>query len=268
MVLVRDGMARHPNVDYAVTDGRAEIALDRPEVFNAFTPAMLDALNETILDAMVDDDVYVVVLTGRGDGFCSGADVSEMDGRDDRANEFRYGAHLWKVQYVDRLLYLGPKPTVAAINGPAVGAGADFALACDLRVMSEDAFLRPVFVDIGLVPGDGGGWLLPRLVGESRAKEYLLTGRDIDPSAAEGMGLVVDVVPGEDLLDSARDLADELRDKPTTAVRNTKQLIDVSQSFAEYGAAAHEYQWECVTDPEHHEAVRAFNEGRRPEFDR
>jgi enoyl-CoA hydratase/carnithine racemase len=204
-------MADRTNIDYAVTEGRAEIALDRPDVYNAFTPEMLVDLNEVILEAMTDDDVYALVLTGRGDGFCSGADVTGMDGRDDRRNKFQYSAHLWKVQYVDRLLYFGLKPTVAAVNGPAVGAGSDFALACDFRVMSAESFLRPQFVNIGLVPGDGGGWLLPRLVGESKAKEYLMSGRDIDPDAADGMGLVVDVVPDGDALSAARELANELQ---------------------------------------------------------
>lgn len=261
-------MTTHQHIEYTVTEGRAEIVLDRPDVYNAFTPDMLVALNESLVEAMADDGVYVVLLTGRGDGFCSGADVTGMDGRDDRANEFRYGAHLWKVQYVDRLLYFGPKPTVAAVNGPAVGAGSDFALACDFRVMGDGAYLRPNFVNIGLVPGDGGGWLLPRLIGESKAKEYLMTGREISPAAADDLGLLADRVPDGEVVDAARDLADELRDKPTTAMRYTKELIDVGRSFAEYAAEAHERQWECVNDPEHHEAVRAFEEGREPAFDR
>lgn len=261
-------MTDYENIDYEVVDGRAEIILDRPDLYNAFTPEMLVGLNELLVDAMHDNDVYVIVLSGRGDGFCSGADVSGMEGREDRETKFRYGAHLWKVQYVDRLLYFGPKPTVAAINGPAVGAGCDFALACDLKVMSEGAFLRPHFVNLGLVPGDGGGWLLPRLVGESKAKEYLLTGRDIDADAAADLGLTVDVVPDDETLDAARELANELRDKPTTAMRNTKSLIDVSQSFSEYATEAHERQWECVHDEEHYEAVRAFLDGREPDFSR
>lgn len=186
----------------------------------------------------------------------------------DRENEFLYGAHLWKIQYVNRLLHFGSKPTVAAVNGPAVGAGCDFAFACDLRIAAESAFFRTQFVDVGLTPADGGGWTLPRLVGESKAKEYLLTGRDIQPENAKEMGLVVDIVSDSDLMDSARDLANELRDKPATAVRNTKALVDSGRSFAEYAQEAHHRQYECVTDPEHREAVRAFAEDRRPEFDR
>lgn len=261
-------MVDRPNIEYTVTSGRAEITLDRPEVYNAFTPEMLVDLNETILSAMHDPDVYAILLTGRGDGFCSGADVTEMNGREDRTNKFQYSAHLWKVQYVDRLLYFGPKPTIAAVNGPAVGAGSDFALACDFRIMSDESFFRQQFVNIGLVPGDGGGWLLPRLVGESKAKQYLMTGRDIDPAAAEDMGLVVEVVPDGETKAAGVDLATELRDKPRTAVQHTKELIDTGQSFSDYAAAAQQLQWECIESPEHQEAVEAFNEGREPDFDR
>lgn len=255
-------------IGYRVTEGRAEITLDRPATYNAFDGDMLAAVNERLLDARADDDVYVILLTGRGDGFCSGADVSNMDGREDRENAATYGAHLWAVQYVNRQLLFGEKPTIAAVNGPAVGAGCDFALACDLRVMSEGAFLREQFVNVGLVPGDGGAWTLPRLIGESKAKEYLLTGRDITAADAEELGLVVDVVPDDELMRTARGLANEIRDKPATAVRNAKALVDTTRSFGEYCAAAHEKQWECVSDPEHRAAVEAVADGRRPELDR
>jgi enoyl-CoA hydratase/carnithine racemase len=263
----RIGMSDFNDIVYRVSEGRAEITLDRPDVLNAFTPSMLIEINEAIQEATNNDQVYVIVLTGRGRGFCSGADVKNMDGRDDREKKVTYGAHLWQVQNVDRMLYNGPKPTIAAVNGPAIGAGCDFALACDLRTMDVDAFLRQQFVNIGLVPGDGGGWLLPRLIGESKAKEYLLTGRDISATDAEDLGLAVDVVDNG-VMDAARDLADELRDKPATAMRGTKDLIDVGQSFEEYAHAAFEAQWKCVNDPEHKEAIRAFSEGRPPNYDR
>jgi len=263
-----EGEPRSDGIIYEVIEGRAEITLNRPATYNAFDGDMLAALNERLLDAQADEDVYVILLTGHGAGFCSGADVSNMDGREDRENAATYGAHLWAVQYVNRQLLFGEKPTIAAVNGPAVGAGCDFALACDLRLMAEDAFLREQFVNIGLVPGDGGAWTLPRLIGESKAKEYLLTGRDITAADAEDLGLVVDVVPGDELVRVARGLANEIRDKPATAVRNTKALVDTKRSFAEYCAAAHEKQWECVTDPEHRAAVEAVADGRRPELDR
>lgn len=256
------------HLEYTVVDGRAEIVLDRPEVLNAFNGRMLEELNAALYEAMNNSAVYAVLLTGNGRGFCSGADVSEMNGRDDRETPSKYRAHLGKVQNVVRLLYTGSKPTVAAINGPAIGAGCDFALACDLRVASEKAVLREQFVNIGLVPGDGGGWLLPRLIGESKAKEYLLTGKDITPEAALEDGLVVDVVQNGEALPAARELAGDLVSKPRCGVRGTKSLVDASQSFEEYAQAAFERQWECVNDPEHTEAVAAMHEGREPDFGR
>lgn len=261
-------MATYDNIEYDLVEGRAEIFLNRPEIMNAFNEVTLLELNDALEHAMNDDDVYVVILSGRGRGFCSGADVTSMDGREDRQNKYTYGAHLWMVQNIDRLLYFGEKPTIAAVNGPAVGAGCDFALACDLRVMDSDTFLRQQFVNIGLVPGDGGAWLLPRLVGESKAKELMFTGRDIDAEEAHKIGLAAEIAEEAETIDIARDLANKLRDKPAIAMRNTKSLIDTNQSFEDYTQAALNAQWECVNDPEHTEAVDALIEDRDPDFGR
>lgn len=252
-------------IDYEVADGIAELVLDRPDVLNAFHGPMVEEIVTALYDAQTDDRAYVVVLTGRDRAFCSGADVSGMGGDHDRVDA---ATRLWKVQRVVQMLYHGRKPSVAAVNGPALGAGCDFALACDLRVMSEEAYLREQFVNVGLVPGDGGGWLLPRLVGESKAKEYLLTAKDITPEAAEALGLVVEVVEDGRALPAARDLAADLRDKPATALRETKELIGPTGSFEDYAQAAIEAQWKARTDPEHGEAVSAVREGRDPEFGR
>lgn len=258
----------YEKIDYDIVDGRAEVFFNRPDLMNAFDEETLLELNDALQRAMTDESVYVVILSGRGRGFCSGADVTAMDGREDRKKKHLYGSHLWLVQNVDRLLYFGKKPTVAAVNGPAVGAGCDFALACDLRVINEDTFLRQQFVNIGLVPGDGGAWLLPRLVGESKAKELILTGRDINAPEAVDIGLAVEAASDGETMDRARELANTLRDKPSIALQNSKQLIDSNQSFEDYTQAALEAQWECINDPEHSEAVDAVIEGREPTFDR
>jgi enoyl-CoA hydratase/carnithine racemase len=126
--------------------------------------------------------------------------------------------------------------------------------------------MREGFVRVGLVPGDGGGWLLPRLIGEAKAKEYLLTGRDIDAAAAVDLGLAAE--RGEDALEEAYDLAEELLSLPATAVQRTNDLVDAEQGFEAYCERAIAYQWECIQDPEHDEAVAAFNEKREPEYDR
>lgn len=253
------------HIEFTLTDGRGEIVLSRPDVLNAFTTEMIEELNATIEAAHEDDDVYAIVLTGKGRGFCTGADTSGLDEADDRLAS---ATRLWKVQNVVRQLYFGPKPVVAAVNGPAIGAGCDFALACDLRVMSEDAYLREQFVNIGLIPGDGGGWLLPRLVGESKAKEYILTGKDITPEEADDAGLVTSVVPGSETMEAARDLADRLVNRPALAMQNCKDLIDGTRSFEEYGQAAIEHQWACRNDPEQSEAIAALREGRDPNYNR
>lgn len=259
-------MASYQYLNYDTSEGIAEIVLDRPDVLNAFHGEMIDELVAALADAQSDDSVYVLLLTGAGRGFCSGADVSNMG--DDDSDPQENATRLWNVQNVVRHLYHGPKPTVAAVNGPALGAGCDFALACDLRIIEEDAYLREQFVNIGLVPGDGGGWLLPRLVGEAKAKEYILTGKDITPEAAAELGLVVDVVESGTSLEEARELAVELREKPEAAMQRTKELIDATQSYEDYAQAAIEAQQAARSHPEHEEAVRALREGRDPEFDR
>ncbi len=260
-------MSEYEYVDYTVTDGRAEIVLNRPDVLNAFHDAMVEEILLALFDAYSDERVFVILLTGEGRAFTSGADVTDMGEEGDR-NRLESAEHLWKVQNVVRYLYHGPKPSVAAINGPALGAGCDFALACDLRVMAEDAFLREQFVNIGLVPGDGGGWLLPRLVGEAKAKEYILTGKDITPDDALESGLVTDVVESEDVRAVGRELANDLRDKPAGAMRHCKDLVGFERSFEDYSQDAIDAQWEVRNHPEHDEAIRALREDREPNFDR
>ncbi|RNJ26169.1 enoyl-CoA hydratase/isomerase family protein [Halosegnis longus] len=255
----------YDEIRYETDDGITTITIDRPEVYNAFTRTTVLELNDAVRRAGNDEDTYAVVLTGAGDGFCAGADTTEMPDWDDQSPE-EYGAYLWLIQQLVGKLRGLSTPSIAAVNGPAVGAGCDFALACDLRVVGEESLLREGFVNIGLIPGDGGAWLLPRLIGEAKAREYLLTGRDITPEAAVDIGLAVEASP--DPLEAATDLAREIASKPATAVRRTNDLVDPTRSFEEYCQLASEYQWECVTDPEHAEAVAAFNEGRDPDFDR
>jgi enoyl-CoA hydratase/carnithine racemase len=260
-----DDRTMYEDVRYETDAGIATITIDRPEAYNAFTKNTLVELNDAIGRATDDDAIYVVILTGAGDGFCAGADVTDMPDWSDLTKE-EYAGYLWTVQNVVRRLRSTPKPTIAAVGGPAIGAGCDFALACDMRVMGEGGVLREGFVRVGLVPGDGGAWLLPRLIGESKAREYLLRGVDIPPEEAVEVGLAATVA--EDPLDEARELAEELLSLPALAVRNTNRLVDPTMTFEDYCERAIEYQWECVNDPEHDEAVAAFREKRDPEFDR
>ncbi|MFP9191446.1 enoyl-CoA hydratase/isomerase family protein [Natrialbaceae archaeon A-CW1-1] len=258
-------MDEYEEVTYETDEGVATITIDRPEVKNAFTEQTLAELNDAIRTADEDDGVYVLILTGAEDAFCAGADVRSMPDWKTGTKE-DYAGFLWTAQNVVRQLRNAPMPTIAAVNGPAIGAGCDFALGCDLRVVSPDVIMRQGFVNVGLIPGDGGAWLLPKLIGESKAREYLLTGRDITVGDVEELGLAAEVA--EDTLESADDLARELLSNPAPAVRMTKDLIDPSLSFEDYCERAIEYQWACVNDEEHAEAIRAFAERREPEFDR
>jgi enoyl-CoA hydratase/carnithine racemase len=260
-------MTTFENVTYEVRAGRAEITIDRPEVLNAVDGETLIELNTALEAAHDDPAVYVIVLTGKGRGFCAGGDISGGYGHTE-GGKFAYRQHLAKAQNVVRTLRTGEKPSVAAVNGPAVGAGCDFALACDLRVIDEEAYLREQYVNIGLIPGAGGGYLLPRLVGEAKAREYILTGRDITAAAADEMGLIVEVAPAGTALNAARALADEVRDKPVRAVRGARAIIGTGQSYEEYAEVAFQHQWACMNHPEQDEAVSALLDGRPPEFDR
>jgi enoyl-CoA hydratase/carnithine racemase len=255
----------YDEVKYETDNGIAVITIDRPDVYNAFTRTTILELNEALRTAIADDGVYTLVLTGAGDGFCAGADVSSMPDWKEAGKE-EYAGYLWAIQNVVRQLRETAKPSIAAVGGPAVGAGCDFALACDIRVVGPDAFFREGFVRVGLVPGDGGSWLLPRLIGEARAKKYLLTGEDIPAEVAVDIGLAATL--DDNPLSVGKEFADSFLDLPIHAVHRTNDLIDSSLSFEEYCERAIEYQWECLHDPEHHEAVAAFNENRDPEYDR
>lgn len=250
---------------YKTDDGIATVTIDRPEVYNAFTAKTITELNDALGRAERDDGVHVIILNGSGDGFCAGADVTSMPDWSEQTLE-EYAGYLWAVQNIVRRLRAMAKPSIAAVGGPAIGAGCDFALACDFRVAGVNALFRQGFVRVGLVPGDGGAWLLPRLIGEAKAKEYLLTGKDMSAEDAEELGLVVGVT--DDSHAAARDLAADVLELPALAVRNTNRLVDPQQDFETYCKQAISYQWECVNDNEHREAVLAFNESRAPEYDR
>lgn len=256
----------YDDIEYRVADGIAEITLDRPEVLNAYTQDMLVELNMAIEDATDDDSVYAIVLTGCGNGFCSGKDTADSQEPSYRVEETE---RLGKVAAAMRLLYDGPKPSIAAVNGPAVGGGMELALSCDFRVMSAEAFLRDGHVDIGATPATGGGWILPRMIGEAKAKEIVLLGEDITADEAEDLGVACEVVPDGESLETAREIAARLRDKPAVALRESKQLVDPTvRSFDEHAHAVLDSRWACEQDHESEEAAAAMSEGREPEFDR
>ncbi|MGM0591238.1 MAG: enoyl-CoA hydratase/isomerase family protein [Halobacteriota archaeon] len=253
------------DVDYRVVEGCAEITLDRPDVLNAYSEDMLVELNHALEDALDDESVYVIVLTGAGRAFCAGRDLNAGTESEHRLDE---AERLGKVAAAMRHCYLGPKPTIAAVNGPAVGGGMELALSCDFRVVGENAFFRDGHTRAGMTPATGGAWILPRLVGEARAKEAVLLGRDIDAETAVEWGLAVEVTASDECLSTARELAEQLRDTPAAALRESKRLFDSHTSFQEHAQTVIEARWRCQDDPESREGRAAIRENRPPEFDR
>lgn len=261
-------MAEFETMDYAVEDGRAEILFDRPDSLNAITETLMTELNLAIEEALSDDSVYVIVLSGRGRAFCAGADLDEMsEGGVGSDNKLSSGEYLWQDLNACRLLWEGEKPTVAAINGPAVGGGFDFLLSCDIRVMNEETFIRDGHTRVGLVP-TFAGYMLPELVGLSKAKEILFTGDDVSAQDAADMGLVAETTEADEVMDVAREWANKLRDRPRKSMQYTKALVGSQDSLDESLNTGYEYRWECVQDAERDEAIEAFLEKREPEFDR
>lgn len=262
-------MTTYETVEYKVDEGIAEVYIDRPDVLNAFNDTVVEELTAALKEANDSESVYVTILSGRGRAFCAGVDTDETLGPAGERDRMYNQVRLTKVHQVTDQLYGGPKPTIAAINGPALGGGVSFALSCDFRVMSEDAFLRDQHVNLGLPPGAMEAWILPKLIGESKAKEFIYTSQDITPDAAKECGLIVGVSEDGETVADARELARELRDKPAHGVRSAKEMFNSKfHSLEEASKASKELHWQALQDPEHEEALDAVREGRRPDFDR
>jgi enoyl-CoA hydratase/carnithine racemase len=212
------------DLEYTVADGIGTILLNRPHRKNAFTIEMIDQWARILVEARTDPDVRVIVLTGAGDAFCSGVDLSSMDG--ERPSPLQRKEHL--TDHIHRIPYALEdldKPVIAAINGAAVGAGMDMALMCDMRIIARSARLSEGYIRVGLVPGDGGCYYLPRLVGQAKALELLLTGDFIGAEEAARIGIANHVVDDDDLPAATTRLARKLADAPPVAIRTIKRAV-------------------------------------------
>jgi len=240
------------------------ITLNRPEVFNAFNRALHAALAEALEDA-ADPDIRAVVITGAGRGFCSGQDLKEFsdlpEGGIRTALEETYHPNIRAIRGLE-------KPVLAAINGPAAGAGLSLAAACDVRIASDAASFVPGFIGIGLVPDSGGSWFLHRLLGFARAFEWMVSNRRLSAEEALGWGLVSEVVPAEGFEARVADLAAWYAALPTRGVAMTKQLFEHAYDAAldeqlELEAAL---QQAATGTEDFAEGVQAFLDKRQPEF--
>ncbi len=217
-----------------------------------------------------DPTVRAVILTGAGTAFSAGGNLKHMqemfDLRPDQLRQwYRHG-----VQRLARAVYDLEVPTIAAVNGPAIGAGCDLTCMCDIRIASEAASFAESFVKAGLIAGDGGAWLLPRVVGYSRASEMAFTGDALSAAEALACGLISRVVPAPRLMDEARALARRIASNPPSAVRMTKRLLREGQHMRLEGLLELSAGLQAVAHKTAHhvEAINAFVEKRKPDFSR
>lgn len=248
------------------------LTLNRPDIRNALIGLEDgDEIVEACQRITRDMSVRAVILTGAGTAFSAGGDIKRM-GEVMAAGEHGPAGtrHVYRtgIQRIPLALYNLEVPTIAAVNGAAIGAGCDLACMCDIRIASEHARFAESFIKLSLVPGDGGAWLLPRAVGMSKACEMAFTGDTIDAAEALRCGLVSRVVAPELLLPEARALAERIAANPGQALRMTKRLLREGQhtrldTLLEMSAG---FQALAHTAPDHHEAVDAFLSKRKPVF--
>ena len=254
---------------YDVQDGIATITFDRPEVLNALTLDIYAQFRDLLETLRYDDAVKVLVLTGKGRGFCSGGDVHEIIGevlnRDVKGHlDFTRmtGAVVANMRLLD-------KPIIAALNGTTAGAGAVIALASDLRLAAEGIKIAFLFTKVGLTGADmGAAYLLPRLVGQGRALELLLFGDAIDASTAERYGLVNRILPPDDLLPTAYEWARRLADGPSLALSMTKRMVNNEWNMDLLSALEAEAQAQALMmmGEDHRIFYEAFKEKAQPKF--
>jgi len=220
-----------PELLETIEDGIATLTFNRPERMNALSTPIMEGLLHGLPRLAGDPAVKVIVLTGAGRAFCAGGDVKSMaaDGRE-RRSVAEATAHLRSRMEVSRILHELPKPTIAMINGPAAGAGLALALACDLRVAGTSARLVTAFVRVGFSGDFGGSFLLTRLVGTAKAREFYFTGRPVEADEALSLGLVNRVVPDEDLAAVTMELARSLAGGPSIALSLMKRNLNCAES--------------------------------------
>jgi len=263
---------------YEKSDGIARITLNRPERMNALNVQMMVELAETVQEAATDGEIMVLVLTGAGMGFCSGGDFSYSEVR---SGEVAQGDAVpgGGILGQGRLLHpfnekviLGlqrmDKPTIAMVNGAAVGGGFDLALACDMRTGSEKARFMVAFTRIGITPGSGGAWLLPRVVGLPKACELIFTGDFVEAEEAYRIGLLNRLVPADRLEEETIALAQRIAQGPPIALRLDKMMIYKGLGTDLETALAFASACENLTlhSQDHVEGVMAFAQKRQPVF--
>ena len=253
---------------FEVKDGVAVMTLNRPEALNAFTPDLLTGWVAHLEEVQARDDINVLLVTGAGRGFCSGGDVKRMgEGADNTT--FTTKNRLWtQTQMVAKRMIQTDKPTIAAINGVAVGGGLDLALCCDIRVAAESARMAETYARIGLIPGAGGAWHLPRIVGRAKALEMFWTCEFLSAAEALDIGLVNHVWPDDEFMDRAMELAGKIADGAPLSNRLIKRTLTqgLETDLWTHLDQISSHMTIVRASDDHKEAIAAFKEKRKPQF--
>jgi 1,4-dihydroxy-2-naphthoyl-CoA synthase len=255
---------------YAVADHVATLTLNRPERMNTISGLMLMRISELLIAADRDHEVRVVVLTATGNrAFCAGLDLmAQTEGKKNPDSLNMAGATIDLREAPPVVIHEMNKPTICALNGSAAGYGLDMALGCDIRIASANAKLAPSFTKRGILPESGGTWLLPRLVGLSKAAEICFTGRTLSAEESLALGLVSRVVPEAELAETVRLLAAEIAANAPLAVQATKRMMRMSwnESFTEHVHHVYLQLLPLVNSGDAREGMQAFVEKRDPVF--
>ncbi|MBI4247338.1 MAG: enoyl-CoA hydratase/isomerase family protein [Candidatus Rokubacteria bacterium] len=252
---------------YEAKDRIATITLNRPDKLNAFTGPMIDAWVHALSEAQKDDGVHVVVVTGAGRAFCAGGDVGRMGEGAPTALEHKN--QLWEqIHRIPKALEQMDKPVLAMINGLAVGAGMGMSLMCDVRIASEEARFSTGYVKVGLVPGDGDTYFLPRLVGPAKALELLWTADFIEAAEALRLGIVNRVVPAASLRETTYALAQQIAGGPQVPIRMIKRLVyqSLRLDLRTHLDLVSSHMAIVRQTADHAEGVAAFKDKRSPKF--
>jgi enoyl-CoA hydratase/carnithine racemase len=255
-----------------IRDRVAIITLNRPEARNSLSDRLTPALRTMIKTCGENPEVGALLITGAGTAFCSGGDVKGMGAHRDKKLEMSFDEKVADLQERQRLLTGAlvsvRKPTIAALPGPAAGAGLAIAMACDIRIAAQSAFVSTGYLRVALSGDYGIAWLLTRLVGTSRARELMFTAERVDAARCEAIGLINRVVPDEKLQEEAFALARSLAEGPTLALRYMKDNLDEALLFDFATARDHEAERlvRLTTTADHKEAVQAFIDKRKAVF--
>ena len=251
-------------ITYEVFENTATISFNRPEVRNAFNSKMTEDVLVALKEAEADKSIRCVILTGKGLGFSAGADLSSRDGDWKDTEDALIRGYMPSLQTIMNM----PKPIISAVNGAAAGIGSAYAMACDLTIMADDAYILQAFSNIGLIPDGGANWFLTNTVGYKLAYQIAIEGERLSADRCLELGLANKVVPKDKLMNSAQDWASKLAKRSPQSLMHTKRVMRkaMNSEYEDIYKIEAETQNKITGSPDNIEGVQAFLEKRLPNF--